>query len=167
MLRFTLTRQLGTPFYTLGVLEEPTTGFRCRTLERPVEETKKNPRRQFVAIPAGVYMLKVVAHDTDFTIGFSLNGSWRYAHLRGDVSFSGIPAGSICFGKSFSEETGLVGVKVKEPVLMKWTEEGASVLKNRILVPLAFVAGCYEKLMVADYEKAYNLFLVNQSCQGL
>ena len=92
MLRFTLTRQLGTPFYTLGVLEEPTTGFRCKTLERPVEETRKNPRKHFVAIPAGVYMLKVVARDTDFTIGFSLNGSWRYADLRGDASFSGIPA---------------------------------------------------------------------------
>jgi hypothetical protein len=61
----------------------------------------------------------------------------------------------------------LVGVKVKEPVLMKWTEEGASVLKNRILVPLAFVAGCYEKLIAADYEKAYALFLVSQSCHEL
>jgi len=111
MLRFTLTRQLGTPFYTLGVLEEPTTGFRCKTLERPVEETRKNPRKHFVAIPAGVYMLKVVALDTDFTIGFSLNGSWRYADLRGDASFSGIPAGSICIGKSFNEETGLVGAE--------------------------------------------------------
>ena len=47
----------------------------------------------------------------------------------------------------------LVGVKVKEPVLMKW--------------PLAFVAGCYEKLIAADYEKAYALFLVSQSCHEL
>ena len=28
-----------------------------------------------------------------------------------------------------------VGVKVMEPVLMKWTEEGASVLRHRIVVP--------------------------------
>lgn len=53
----------------------------------------------------------------------------------------------------------LVGVKVMEPVLMKWTEEGASVLMNKILIPLAFVSGCYDKLTVVIYEKAYERFL--------
>ena len=53
----------------------------------------------------------------------------------------------------------LVGVKVMEPVLMKWTEEGASVLMNKILIPLAFVSGCYDKLTMAIYEKSYERFL--------
>jgi hypothetical protein len=35
------------------------------------------------------------------------------------------------------------------------------------VTPLAFVAGCYEKLIAADYEKAYALFLVSQSCHEL
>ncbi len=56
-----------------------------------------------------------------------------------------------------------VGVKVMEPVLMKWTEEGASVLRHRIVVPLVFVAGCYDKWMVAVYEKAYERFLATLS----
>lgn len=111
MLKFTLTRQVGTPFYTLGVLEEPTTGFRCKTLERPVEEAKKNPRKPFVAVPAGLHKMKVVTLDMDFTIGFCLNGSLHNAHLRGDTSFARIPAGSVCIGKSFNEETGLVGAE--------------------------------------------------------
>ncbi len=111
MIKFTLTRQIGTTFYTLGVLEEPTTGFRCKTLERPVEEMWKNPRKQFIAVPAGLHRMKVVVKEESFAIAFCLNGAWHNAHLVGDASFSRTPAGSVCIGKAYNEERGLIGAE--------------------------------------------------------
>ena len=85
----------------------------------------------------------------------------RYAIPEGVTLANGLSKEKI--EEELRQKMEQVGVKVMEPVLMKWTEEGASVLRHRIVVPLVFVAGCYDKWMVAVYEKAYERFLATLS----
>lgn len=50
-------------------------------------------------------------------------------------------------------------VEVEKPIQMDWTLEGLPILMNGILIPLAFVLRCYDKLTMVVYEKAYQRFL--------
>lgn len=111
MIEMTLKRELSTPFYTLGVLEEPTTGSRCKTLEKPVASVVKNPRAPFVAVPSGLHRAKMICEGLDFGIGLSMMGTYHEARLVGESKPSLAEAGCICVGRRFVDGVGMEGGK--------------------------------------------------------
>ena len=54
------------------------------------------------------------------------------------------------------------GVDVDTPIVMKWDAEGAAVLLNKVVFPLAFIARGSENLSIAKYDKAYTRFILHQ-----
>ena len=129
MVEFLLNRETSTPFYTLGVLTEKESGFKCRTLERPLASWYKNPRLPFVAIAAGVYKMKLVAEEVNFTFGFRFHGSYRDARFEAQKRAKDARAGSICIGKSFVKGVGLMGseevYKILNHLIDKMIDEGS------------------------------------------
>ncbi len=109
MITFKLQRQVGTPFYTLGVLTEESTGFRCKTLEKPMASFFQNPNPAFVCVAEGTHRMKMVNVGLDFSFGFSLNGTFRNAIFSGEAKPSKATAGSVCLGTNFVEGKGMEG----------------------------------------------------------
>ena len=136
MIELTLKREMGTPYYTVGVLEEPTTGFRCRTLEKPVAALVKNPRPVFVALPSGLHKAKIVGVGLDFTIGLSLMGTYREAMLVDAPKPSLAGAGCICVGTKFVGGVGLEGgenvMKVVSQLVDHFISQGLVSSKGKV-----------------------------------
>ncbi len=109
MVRFKLERQVSTPDYTLGVLTEQQTGFKCKTLEKAVFDGKGEFNPMFYAIKAGEYPMKIMDIGHRFTFGFRFNGTYRNARMEGKPTQKDIFPGSICVGKKFVGRKGLEG----------------------------------------------------------
>ena len=109
MVRFRLERQVSTPEYTLGVLTEQSTGFKCKTLEKAVYDGEGAMNPMFYAIKEGEYSMKIVDIGHRFTFGFRFSGTYHNARLEGKPRQTDIFPGSICVGKKFVERKGLEG----------------------------------------------------------
>lgn len=109
MVKFKLQREVSTPYYTVGMLTEESTGFRCKTLEKPLASHFKIPRPAFTAVVAGEYKMKLVNLNLDFTFGICLKGTYKDAILEGVEKPGKAHAGSVCIGKKFVEGKGLEG----------------------------------------------------------
>ena len=97
MLLLRLTRLLGTRSYTEGMLSEETTGFRCATLER-AHPDYVGGMKNFLALPNGMYKLRLQMPDLTWTLGISATGVYRRAaFLEGKEA--GGAAGSVVVGK--------------------------------------------------------------------
>ena len=109
MVRFRLERQVSTPDYTLGVLTEQSTGFKCKTLEKTVFKGEGAMNPMFYAVAKGEYPMKIVDLGSRFTFGFRLGGTYRNARFEGKPKQTDIFPGSICVGRKFVERKGLEG----------------------------------------------------------
>ena len=109
MVHFRLERQVSTPEYTLGVLTEQQTGFKCKTLEKAVYKGEGAMNPMFYAVREGEYPMKIVDMDHRFTFGFRFSGTYRNARLEGKAKQTDIFPGSIAVGKKFVERKGLEG----------------------------------------------------------
>ena len=109
MVRFQLERQVSTPDYTLGVLTEQQTGFKCKTLEKAVYDGEGEFNPMFYAVKEGEYPMKIMDIGHRFTFGFRFNGTYRNARMEGKPRQTDIFPGSICVGKKFVERKGLEG----------------------------------------------------------
>ena len=109
MVRFRLDRQVSTPEYTLGVLTEPNTGFKCKTLEKAVYKGEGALNPMFYAVTKGEYRMKIVDIGHRFTFGIRLHGTYRNARLEGKPTQNDIFPGSVAVGRRFVERKGLEG----------------------------------------------------------
>lgn len=123
MIQFTLHRKISSMYYTVGELSEKNTGFRCRTIEKPVRSLYKTPNPLFVAIPSGRYQLKVIDLGNGFSLGFRFVGTYKDACFIGVPKPSDAPAGSICIGSSFYDSEGMTGGEKVASVLNHIIEE--------------------------------------------
>ena len=100
-----MTRTMGNEQYMLGRLEEFTTGFTCKTMER------RDPRywhgmKNHCAIKEGRYKVKIVTNqDLSFGLRIAQMGAYRNAIIDGEAVPFNMPAGSIAVGSSFDAET--------------------------------------------------------------
>ena len=117
MVRFRLERQVSTPEYTLGVLTEQQTGFKCKTLEKAVFDGEGAFNPMFYAVQAGEYSMKIVDIGSRFTFGFRFCGTYRNARMEGKPTQKDIFPGSIAVGKKFVERKGLEGGEEVQSVL--------------------------------------------------
>lgn len=117
MVRFKLERQVSTPEYTLGVLTEQQTGFKCKTLEKAVYDREGAFNPMFYAVQAGEYPMKIVDIGNRFTFGFRFSGTYRNARMEGKATQKDIFPGSIAVGKKFVERKGLEGGEEVQNVL--------------------------------------------------
>ena len=117
MVRFKLERQVSTPEYTLGVLTEQQTGFKCKTLEKAVYDGEGEFNPMFYAVKEGEYPMKIMDIGHRFTFGFRFNGTYRNARMEGKPRQTDIFPGSICVGKQFVERKGLEGGEEVQNVL--------------------------------------------------
>ena len=109
MVRFRLDRQVSTPEYTLGVLTEPNTGFKCKTLEKAVYKGEGALNPMFYAVTKGEYRMKIVDIGHRFTFGIRLHCTYRNARLEGKPTQNDIFPGSVAVGRRFVERKGLEG----------------------------------------------------------
>ena len=105
MVELVLTRTFGNRQFTLGRLEEPKTGFKCKTMER-IDPKHWKGMKNFCAIPEGSYRIRICTHpDLSFYLQLVLAGAYRNAAIGGPATPFGLPAGSIAVGSSFDAET--------------------------------------------------------------
>lgn len=104
MVTLELTRWYGAPGFTWGTMKEPQTGFSCRTMERR-DAKHWMGMKNYCAIPAGRYKLKVVTRDNlKLNLKLSMTGAYRNAELTDAKVPYEQPAGCICVGKSINRD---------------------------------------------------------------
>lgn len=121
MVEMVLTRTMGNEQYMLGRLEEFTTGFTCKTMER------RDPRhwcgmKNYCAIKEGRYKVKIVTNqDLSFGLRIAQMGAYRNAIIDGEAVPFNMPAGSIAVGVAFKQEIhALIGSDSVRKGLDKW-----------------------------------------------
>lgn len=104
MVELVLTRTFGNRQFTLGRLEEPKTGFKCKTMER-IDPKHWKGMKNFCAIPEGSYKIRICTHpDLSFYLQLVLAGAYRNAAIGGSATPFSLPAGSIAVGTEYAKE---------------------------------------------------------------
>lgn len=94
---FYLTREVSTNKYTMGTLYEPISGFRCRTLERPINKIDSTLKANY-CLPIGNYRCRVEADGLMQTLNIGAMGIFRQAKFTGEKRIDKTRSGSICVG---------------------------------------------------------------------
>ncbi len=106
--RLVLSRVLGTPAFTQGVLKEGLTGFMCYTMERR-DPNHWTGMKNLCAIPAGLYRLRMYTRDNlKHNFQLSMTGVYRNAVFSDCTLPSETTAGSICVGTACNTTKGLM-----------------------------------------------------------
>lgn len=106
--RLVLSRVLGTPAFTQGVLKEGRTGFMCYTMERR-DPNHWAGMKNLCAIPAGLYRLRMYTRDNlKHNFQLSITGTYRNAVVSDSPSPSEVAAGCICVGTECDLSKGLM-----------------------------------------------------------
>ena len=94
---FYLTREVSTNKYTMGTLYEPISGFRCRTLERPINKIDSTLKANY-CLPMGSYRCKIESDGLLFTLSIGAYGIFRQARFTGEKRIEKTKSGCICVG---------------------------------------------------------------------
>ena len=98
MVKFRLSREVATPFVTLGVLTAENFSFKCKCVEKACPSCSPAMNKAFLALPAGAYRMKMVPAGLEFTMRIEVFGIYRDATFEACEKPSYARAGSICIG---------------------------------------------------------------------
>lgn len=107
MVKFTLTRTIGTASFTAGVLAEETTGFKCHTLERR-DPDSGGGRKYMYALPLGEYKLRAQMEGLQWQLCVSKQGYFCNAKLTSRETPREADCGCICVGAEVDYASGTI-----------------------------------------------------------
>ena len=94
---FYLTREVSTNKYTIGTLYEPISGFRCRTMERPINKIDSTLKANY-CLPIGSYRCRIEADGLMQSLNIGAMGIFRQAKFTGEKRIDKTRSGCICIG---------------------------------------------------------------------
>ena len=94
---FYLTREVSTNKYTMGTLYEPISGFRCRTLERPINKIDSTLKANY-CLPIGSYRCRIDSDGLLLTLSIGAYGIFRQARFTPEKRIDKTRSGCICVG---------------------------------------------------------------------
>lgn len=104
-----LTRFSGNSRATKGMLTVPTTNFAACTLEAQDPAHAKRRNKALLALPAGIYRLKLFYWKNGYTLRFLLAGTYHYAHFEQGEEPDDVEAGSVLLGTEFDGDSRIKG----------------------------------------------------------
>lgn len=120
MIKLKLNRFICTNKYTLGMLEEETTGFRCYTKERPCNDNGYETKVGY-CLPEGTYTLRLDADGLKMCFSISARGIYRHAGFTYE-DLSKTHTGCVMIGTSYVGGE-LLGSQRAYDALCKLTEK--------------------------------------------
>ncbi len=106
-----LTRIAGSRTATKGMLTVPTTNFAAYTLEAQDPEHAKIRTKSLLALPDGIYRLKLFYGQTGYSLRFSMSGVYHLARFEEGREPADVASGSIILGVKFDGESCIKGSK--------------------------------------------------------
>lgn len=109
MMEFMIEREKGNQAVTKGWLSVSGTNFAACTLEAkdPTHATSSN--KALLALPDGIYRLKLFYERTGYTLRFLLNGTYHHARFEQGEEPADVAAGSIILGTGFDGDFKIKG----------------------------------------------------------
>ncbi len=110
-MNFKLTRIEGNRTATKGMLTVPTTNFAAYTLEAQDPEYARIRTKSLLALPDGIYRLKLFYGKTGYSLRFSMSGAYHLARFEEGNEPADVASGSIILGVEFDGESCIKGSK--------------------------------------------------------
>ena len=108
-MNFLLTRFYGNSQVTKGMLTVSSTNFAAYTLEAKDPAHAKTRNKALLALPDGIYRLKLFYCQEGYTLRFMLRGTYHYACFEQGAEPADVASGSIILGTAFDGDFAIKG----------------------------------------------------------
>lgn len=108
-MNFLLERFYGNKKITKGILTVPQTTFAAYTLEARDPLYSQTCNKALLALPDGIYRMKPFFCKTQYSLRFSLHGTYHHAHFEDGDDPDTLSSGSIILGTEFDGDFKMKG----------------------------------------------------------
>lgn len=121
-----MTRKSGNKEVTKGILTVPSTDFTACTLEAKDPNYSACRNKALLAVPDGIYRLKLFYGQTGYSMRFMLGGTYNRARFESGHEPYDVAPGSIILGNEFDGDFAIKGNECAMQVFSRFLEMMAS-----------------------------------------